>query len=73
MHNVQIIIAQNKQTNYQPPFPQKKLNKKNSTTNKDWKQKFSPSKPGFKNSNLDNSSTLNTCKKLRGGGGGGEF
>jgi hypothetical protein len=35
MHNVQIIIAQNKQTNYQPPFPQKKLNKKNSTTNKD--------------------------------------
>jgi hypothetical protein len=58
------------QTHYQPPFPKNTENLKNSSTIKNWTQKFSPSKFGVKNLNLKNlnldNSTLHTYKKKRG-------
>jgi len=40
MYNVQINLAHNKQTHCQPKFPENNMdNKKNSSTNKDWKKK----------------------------------
>ncbi len=53
---------------YQPPFPKNMDNSKNSSINKNWKQKFSPSKSSLRNSNLDNSSTFHIYKKIERGG-----